>query len=131
MYNFELNKTYSFNTQAPSILGASIDNAMLLATFGYETAKSYENIDLKYRNIYPLLPIGTPDSPESAIYYLFKSQSGEHIVIANLWIQESTITVVDNITFQVTFNNVGLNDITIVRDALNSLGYTQYTIKQI
>lgn len=131
MYNFAIGKVYNFNTKAPSLLGISIKNAKLIGIFDYNTALTHDNILLKYRQIYPLLPAGTPNSPETCIYYHFKSESGEKIVLADQWIEESTIEVVEHINFKVTFNQASLQDISRVRDALNALGYTNYTITQL
>lgn len=130
MYNLLIGKTYSFNTVAPSILGAVIKNAKLLATMDHDTASTYENIALKYRTIYPLLPNGTPDNPDSSIYYRFLSESGEKIIVADVWIQELTIEVVNHINFQVTFTEASIQDISRVKDAINALGYTNFSIKQ-
>jgi len=131
MYNFQISKVYSFNTLAPSILGVIVKNAKLLGILSYNAALAYDNIDLKYRTIYPLLPSGTPDAPESCIYYQFKSESGEKIIIADQWIEESTIEVINHINFQVLFTEASIEDISRVRDSLNALGYTNYQIKQL
>jgi hypothetical protein len=131
MTTLSIGKTFRFNTRAPALLGAIINNAKLLAMLDYDTAKAYENIDLKYRKIYPLLPNGTPDSPESCIYYRFKSESGENIIIADQWIENSTIEIIEHINFQVTFTDCAILDISRVRDAINALGYTNFVIKQL
>lgn len=131
MYNFQMNKVYSFNTLAPAILGASIRNAKLISIMDYNTALSYDNVDLKFRTVYPALPIGTPDTPESSVYYRFKSESGENIVIADIWIDEASVEIIEHIRFQATFEQSSLSDMTRVRNALNALGITNYVIKQL
>jgi hypothetical protein len=125
-----IGKYYNFNTMAPSILGASIKNAKLLAILDYSTAITYDNIDLRYRTIYPVLPNGTPDNPELSIYYRFLSEAGEKIILADIWIQESTVEIVEHIRFQVAFTEASLEDIKRVKDAINALGYTNFTITQ-
>lgn len=127
----ELNKTYTFNTLAPAILGTQLKNAKLLAMFDYSTAVKYDNVDLKFRQIYPALPAGTPDQPESCIYYLFKSESDEKVVFADQWIDHTTIEVIEHIHFQVSFTDASILDMSRVRDALNALGYRNYTMKQL
>lgn len=131
MLNFLLGKSYTFNTKAPGILGISITNARLTGIFDYETAVTYDNIDLKYRSIYPVLPTGTPDDPRSCVFYRFQSESGERIILADQWIDESTLEVIDHINFTVTLAEASLSDIARVRDALLALGYTKFNIKQI
>lgn len=128
---FEINKVYTFNTKAAAILGAMFKNAKLLGIMDYTTALSYDTIDLKYRSIYPLLPIGTPDQPKSCIYYRFQSESGERIILADQWIDMASIDVIDHINFKVTVNQASTQDMTRVRDALLALGFTTFAIEQI
>lgn len=129
--NLSINKSYTFNTRAPAILGARIQNAKLLGILDYTSARQYDNIDLKYRTIFPLLPQGTPDQPDSCVYYRFLSESNEKIIIADQWIEESSIEVVEHVNFQVTFTQASLQDIPRVRDALSALGFSNFNIRQL
>lgn len=128
---FEIGVTYNFNTKAPSVLGTTIKQAKLTGIADYNSAMKLINIDLQYRKIYPLLPPGTPNTPKSCIYYVFLSQLGETIVLANQWIDDTTIEVVDFINIQATVTSVSLTDITRIRDALNAMGYTSFEVKQL
>jgi hypothetical protein len=129
--DLNISSIYSFNTKAAALLGTSIKNAKFIGKFDFNTAMLYENIVLKYRKILPLLPQGTPDNPESCIYYLFQSESGDKIIFADQWIDESTLEVVELITIQMVLPNASLQDIPRIRDLLNAAGYTGYTLKQI
>lgn len=128
---FDINKIYSFNTKAPALLGSAIKNAKLLGVLDYTSAVTHDNIDLKYRAIYPLLPVGTVDQPEACVYYRFLSESGERIVLADQWIEESSIELIEHINFKVTFSQASIVDMSRVRDALLSLGYTSFKIDQL
>lgn len=129
--NLQIGKIYTFNTFAPSILGTTIKNAKLKAILDYESATKIEAVILKHRAIYPLLPTGTIDNPESYTYYHFQSESGEKIIIAEPWIVESTVEIIEHINLQVTLPGVSLSDTSRIRDALNAMGYSNYSIKQI
>lgn len=120
--------TYTFNTLAPSILGAIIQNAKLVSILDYETAIHFDTIDLKYRSIYPLLPPGTPDQPNTTIYYRFISESGESIIIAESWIDLSSVEEITFVNIQILLQQASLTDIPRIRNALNALGYSQYSI---
>jgi hypothetical protein len=130
-YNFNIGVVYNFNTTASSILGTEIKYAKLIGILNYESALQYENIYLKYRNIYPLLPNGTPNSPETSIYYLFLSQSGEKFVFADIWIDHNSVTVVNEIALRINLTGVQLSDIQVLRNMLNAGGYLQYEIQQV
>jgi hypothetical protein len=129
--NLTIGTTYTFNTLAPSILGAVIQQAKLVSILDYGTAKQYDTIDLKYRSVYPLLPVGTPNQPDSTIYYRFVSQSGEYIIVAEQWIDESSIETIEFVNIQVLFQQASLSDVQRIRNALNALGYSNYTIKTL
>ncbi len=129
--DLRIGKVYTFNTLAPALLGISIKNAKLIGIVDYNTALTYDSVNLRYRAIYPLLPAGTPDQPEACIYYRFQSESGEKIVLADQWIDSTTVEVIEHITIQATFTNVSVSDISRIRDALNALGYTSYSLKQL
>lgn len=130
MYNFAIRKVYTFNTLAPSLLGVTIKNATMVGMTDYSTAKLSENIDLKFRQIYPLLPPGTPNIPEACTYWHFISESGEKIILANIWIDETTVEIVEHVNLKIILNEASLKDIQRIRDAMNALGYINYTITQ-
>lgn len=131
--DFEIGKVYTFNVYGASVLGATIyKNMKLISILDYTTAKVVEPIDVSYRAIYPLLPVGTPDQPESCLYYRFTSMdSGESAIFANQWIDTNTVELIENINFQVTIEGASLKDMTRVRNAISQLGFTNFSIKQI
>lgn len=131
MYPFELGKVYTFNTKAPSLLGAIIKNATLLSIIDHETAQMYENIDLKYRQVYPLLPEGTVDDPKACVYYRFRSESGTVVILSEQWIDENTIETISHITFRVTMTQASLQDMSRVRNLLSAAGYRSFEITQV
>lgn len=130
-YNFEIGKSYTFNTLAPAQLGIAIKNAKLLAIMDYDMALTFENIELKYRKVYPLLPNGTPETPKNILYYRFLTESNEKIIIAAQWIDETTVALITAINFKVSFTGGSIQDKTTVRNALNALGYTNFIIEDI
>jgi len=130
-YPFEISKVYTFNTLAPGILQATVKNAKFMAAMDYETAITYENVDLMFRQIYPVLPPGTPDDPASCVYYRFATESGAKIILADIWIDEGTIDTIEHINFICTVTNASLQDMNRVRDVMNALGFTNYEIKQV
>lgn len=127
---FEIKKVYTFNTLAPAILGAQIKNARLLGMLDYDGASAYDNIALKFRQIYPVLPNGTPNEPTACIYYWFQGESGDKIILADAWIDMTTVEVVEHINIQVNFTDAKLADMPRIRDAMNALGFRNFVIKQ-
>lgn len=130
MTQLALSKVFTFNTLAPAILGTQIKNAKLLAIMDYSTAITYDTVDLKFRQIYPNLPNGTPDDATACTYYRFLSESGDKIILADQWIDMSTLELIEHVNIQVNFTNASLTDIPKIRDSLNALGFMNFVIKQ-
>lgn len=120
--NLEINNHYTFDTYAPAILGATIKNAKLEFSCNYEFAMKIENVDIKYRQIYPVLPSGNPESPVGVIFHRFVTESGEKIFIADPWIVGATLNTVSYISFTVNVVDATLEDKENVRKALAHLG---------
>jgi len=130
-YNFELGKVYTFQTLAPAILGTSIKNATLTGILDYETARKYDEIDIKYRNIYPLLLTGTPDQVELCVYYKFRAENGSVVIVADQWIDVGSIELISNIQIVINVTDISLGDINRIRDSLLALGINSFNIKQL
>lgn len=128
MADFRVQKTYTFDTLAPAALGSQFKNAVMLGELSYELAKGRENVDLKYRQIYPALPPGTPDDPTKARYFVFRTESGETTVLCDQWINMESIVEVTGVDFKVSFVQALPEDITRVRTLLTSAGFTNFTI---
>lgn len=128
MYNFEIDKVYTFNTRAPALLGAQVTRATLKGIIDYSVAITFLNVDLQHRKVYPALPPGTVNDPKKFTYLLFRTESGELTVFAYEWIDDTSIEVVDSTTLTVTLPGVSNSDANKVRDALNLIGFTNFTI---
>lgn len=128
MYNFNIDKVYTFSTRAPALLGAQVIRATLKGIIDYSVAVTFINVDLQHRKIYPALPPGTVNDPKKFTYLLFKTESGELTVFAYEWIDDTSIEVVDSTTLTVTLPGVSNSDANKIRDALNLIGFTNFTI---
>lgn len=126
---FRVQKTYSFDTLAPAILGSQFINATMLGELSYELAIGRENIALKYRQIYPALPPGTLDNPTKARYFVFKTESGETTVLCDQWINLDSVKEITGINFTVSFIQALPEDIVNVRQLLSAAGYNNFAIK--
>lgn len=128
MYNFSIDKVYTFNTRAPALLGAEVTRATLKGIVDYSVAVTLINVDLQHRKIYPSLPPGTVNDPKKYNYLLFKTESGEMNVFAYEWIDDTSIQVVDSTTLTVVLPGVSTSDANKVRDALLLIGFTNFSI---
>ena len=127
---FSMKKVYNFSTLAPGILPSVYKNATMMAELSYEVALSTMGMTVaRYRQILPALPPGTPDNPELARYFMFKTQSGQTEILCEQWINMATIEEVTGVNFSVVFEQAGIVDIENVRALLSGAGYTNFVIR--
>lgn len=119
----ELGKSYNFTTYAPPLFQEIFRKAKVIGLIDYEIAKQHANVDLLQRQIYPLLPPGTPDRISKYSFVLFESASGKKFVMAYYWIVEDSIVEVVATNILVTVYNTTNADVGRIRDALNTMGY--------
>lgn len=127
----DIGKRYNFDTLAPAILGSSIKGAKYKGSVDYETACKHQSMIEQFRAVYPHLPAGTLADPAATVYHLFTSQAGEQIIYADVWINKSTITLVETVNLRVDIANCELTDSTRIRDALTALNITNFTITSV
>lgn len=125
---FEIGNVYSFNTLAPAVLGVRVVRAKLNGIVDYRQACTIVNVDVMQRQIYPLLPPGTPNNTEKYIYYVFTTESGARLCLAKNWIHLPSIELVEDATISVTIPNATLEDVERLRATLSLMGFRGFTI---
>lgn len=126
--SFTVKKTYTFNTLAPAILGSSYKNAEMLGEISYEIAITRENIDLKYRQIYPVLPPNTTDNPKTQKYFIFRTETGQLVTLCEQWVDMASVQEVGGVNFTISFKDAEPADKNRIRAVLSAMGYTNFTI---
>lgn len=124
----EINHRYNFNTLVPAVLGVKLTNVKLLATLTYGVANTIQPMLPRHRAIYPHLPQGTVDDPTAYTYYMFKTDAGDDIILADVWIDTNSIVEVSGVSFDVQFRDVTSDQFELVRTALHAAGLTQFTM---
>lgn len=100
--NLEIDRVYNFSTTAPSILGTGYQKAKFVSQMNQAMAVSrFPHIVARYRQVYPLLPAGTPDLAGRTTYYVFQTFSGEEICLAREWIDVTSVTAVSTVSFNI------------------------------
>lgn len=126
--NFEIGKVYTFNTKSPVFLGAVIERAKLKSIVDIDIARTMTPIDQQWAQIFPSLPAGTPNNPGGAVYYVFEGLNKTRIVVADAWVVESSIQVIEHITITATIPSASLGDVDVVRLALSAAGLKDFAI---
>ena len=124
-----IGSTVSFETYAPQIIGAVIQNAVVLAHLDADTVRMLGGDPYsKHAQIYPTLPSGTVDDATAYTYLKLKLVSTEITYIGLPWIREDTIVATNRRRAVVTIEDVGPSDVNEIGLALVSNGYSNYKI---
>lgn len=125
---YKLGTTYTFNTKSPVFLGARIERAKLKSIVDVDIARKFAPIDQLHAQVYPTLPVGTPNDPAATEYLIFEALNKSTLVLAKSWIEESSVEEVNFVTITVTIPRANLSDIAIVRNALSAANIQDFAI---
>ncbi|EPU3828933.1 phage DNA polymerase-associated SH3 family protein [Campylobacter coli] len=125
--NFVINKTYKFETLAPSILGASYTNMKLLEVKVGKQVTEYD-IATRHKHLRPTIP-NLPVDPSNMLFYKFQDlNSKQYIVMPMEYIHTDSIEEIQTNNLQIRIPNITTDDIEIIRQTLAELGYTNCEI---
>lgn len=125
--SFRINKTYNFNTLAPSALGGTYTNMCVKSIMSAQEAVKYRDIVTLHANMVVAIP-GIPTNPSDCSFVLFETSDGEKIVLAVEYIDVQTITEVTTLNIRIELPNLTITDNNIIRERLLELGYTNFNI---
>lgn len=114
-----------FNVVAPEILGEGFTSCTVNAVLDADSANLL-GLDVKsmHANLYPLVKAnGIPDDPNTYDFVKVTKVGGSTAILWVPWIIESTIALVARNKIQVTVEDVGSNDVAIIKAAMESNGY--------
>lgn len=121
---FEINKVYNFNTIAPVTLGLTYKNMKVIgANINYRLAVNYTDI---YTTREKIIQETGNDllNVKDVSYVIFENEYGDTVVLSLDWIVSNSIVVVASIDATLKLSNINTVDLTIIRNAINALGYT-------
>ncbi len=121
---YQIDQVYSFNVFPVALLGNNFQNVTVQALLDANTAQIL-GVDIQaiHRQIYPLLPPGTPSDPTKYTYLKVRLQSGAVSILAVPWIDDTTVSLVSSATIVVTIGNVSSLDQARIQACLVQNGY--------
>lgn len=124
----EIGKVYTFNTKSPVFLGAKHERVKLKSILDADTARKFAPIDQLHAQVYPTMPAGTPREIDASMYYVFEAPNRSQVVLSALWIEESSIEVIEHVDITVRMPQSSIGDIEKVRIALTASGFKDFQI---
>lgn len=125
----DIGKRYTFDTLAPSVLGGTIKQALFKGTVDYATACLHMPMLHTFRLVFPSLPANTSSDPKDTVYHIFETQLGGTLILADIWINQSSITLVETVNIRVNVADANITDSDSIRNALTALGIKNFTIE--
>ena len=125
------NKTYSFETYAPQILGTEFRHVKILGKFPYVTALVLNGeIAPMHAEIYSTgnLPAGTPNDPRQYDYYRIERMDGSITMLGEAWIDQSSIRLSTSQICTIRIPKASSSDTPLLRTALANAGFSDFEI---
>lgn len=124
-----IRSTYSFDVYPSSVLTTEFKNCTLLSVLDPTDAATQLDIMAIHAQVYPYLPKGLPDDPMQFTYYKFRLPSGVNTIIADAWINHTTVKETTSTTISIEVANCVPQDIDKLRRVLESNGYSHISLK--
>ena len=127
----DIGKTINFEVYPAAILGTTFDRVEVMAFLDAQSAQQFIDPATLHANVYPTLPTGTPNRFDSYPYLKIRLSNGTITCLGLPWINTSTISYEENITYLIRVPNAGGVDYERLRLAMISNGYNDITIEKI
>lgn len=124
---FNIGKTYSFKTKAPSILGGEYKNQRVISIMGYDSAIRLSDVRNTHNSLIPIIS-GLTVSVELLTFYEFQDNDNTKKIFAGEWIDGNTIITSNAIDILVTIPGQSTQEINIITSVLNKAGFTNFNI---
>jgi hypothetical protein len=121
----------SFDFHPVAMLGTGYKNAKLLAVLDADTARQFIDPVAKHANVYPTLPVGTPDKYDGYYYLKLRLANGSIDVVGIPWIKDETFVQVTTKSMRLTVENVAAADQNKVLEALSANGFTAVKVEYL
>lgn len=128
---FEVRKVYSFDVYGTSILTNGFKNVTIMAILDYESALDFRDVTAVHHQVYPSLPVGTPDDPTSYDYVHVRLASGDKTVLGLPWINLTTVVEIASRKIMATIDGVSSADLDRVRTSLVQNGFNNIKLELI
>lgn len=123
----KLNGVYNFNTIAPNILKARFENMKAIALLNYEQARKYRDVAVLHEMIKGTVSTTLPLNVKDCSFICFESPDKTTTILALEYL--INIESVNISTLVININNYTANDYSVIKSALEDLGYRNITFE--
>lgn len=123
-----IDKVLSLTTYAPALLGSNFQRVKLLGILDYRSVYPWIDPAATHANVFPSLPPGTPNNHTKYSYAKFEFPNGKIVILGLPWINDSTVEVIEEVTFNVVIRGEDITKFQTIQDALLNAGINDFTI---
>ncbi len=121
----------SFNVHPSTLLGNGFQRVKVLAILDGETAALFTDIYPQHAAVYPTLPPGVQNDPLKYSWVKIQFENGGVQVLGIPWVDSSTVTVVTATDINVIIRGAAVEDIPLIRNAINAAGFNTIEISTL
>jgi hypothetical protein len=122
----------SFETYAPTILGGSFVDAVVLAHLDADSTRmmGYDPYSV-HANVFPSLPHGTPNNANQYSFVKLRLVSGQVTYLGAPWINGATIVIRNRQRCEIIVEDIGQSDVEKIVLALSANGYKAASVRLV
>ena len=124
----DIGKIVSFNVYPAAILGTGFNFVKIKGILDARSAFQYIDPPSLHANVYPTLPVGTPNRYDAYTYGKLDLPNGDETCVGMAWINGSTLQVHENTGFTVAIVDSSPDRFAALRNALIQAGFTKFKI---
>lgn len=128
MINFNIRGIYSFNVFPSALLNTSFNNVTIMGIMDPESASKEIDIVALHAQVYPSLPVGSPNNPKAYDYVKIKTTTGQVTILGLAWIDPASVAQVSSSTITAVIGGVSAGDVTRIRNMFAQNGYNNVNI---
>lgn len=126
--DLQLKRTYNFDVYPVSLLGNIFKGVTVLAVMDDETANQYIDTQAMHVQVYPSLPVGSPNRPRDYSFVKLRLANGSTTIIGVPWIKDSTIQEITSSVIRAVISGATPSDLAKVRNCLVQNGFSNIEV---
>lgn len=128
----DIGKVVSFTVYPAAIIGTAFSRVRILGIVDADTVRVFgRDPAALHANVFPTLPVGTPNNYRAYSYLKVKLPSGQDEFVGLPWINIGTIAIHANTQYRVDVFDANAGDAQAIREALVMRGFNNIVITPV
>ena len=120
-------KSYDFTTLAPAILGSNYKSMKVKGIMTSDEAVKYRDIQTLHTKLKAVIT-ALPNNVDDCTFILFETTNKDNLLIAYEYIDSQSILLVNTTNVRIELYDTGVSDLSVLRNRMLELGYTNINL---